>query len=183
MNDLSQLPTDLDLTRSRSMTLILTQDKARAGITELIAAQILRSPLFVVAGSEWLPAFELTRILRKRTPVVRQALNRLSVARASTCYRLFDSLVNVPSHGEPILVLDFLHTFYDSDIPLRVRFFKLRECCRQIKRLTLYRPIIVMTQEMPVEDYEKFLPALCSIADQTFTLEAEPERIKQAVLF
>lgn len=181
MNELSQLPTDL--ARARGMTLILTRDKARAGITELIAAQILHSPLFVVAGSEWLPAFELTRILRKRTLAVRQILNRLSVTRASTCYRLFDSLANIPSQGEPILVLDFLHTFYDSDVPLRVRFFKLRECCRQIKRLTLYRPVIVMTQEMPVEDYEKFLPALCSIADQTFTLESEPEHIKQPALF
>jgi hypothetical protein len=181
MNELSRLPTDL--TRSRGMTLILTRDRARAGISELIAAQVLHSSLFVLAASEWLPAFELTRILRKKTPDVKQALNRLYVARASTCYRLFDSLANIPSQGEPILVLDFLHTFYDSDIPLRVRLFKLRECCRQLKRLTLYRPILVMTQELPTEDYEKFLPALCSVADQTFTLEAELEQIKQAVLF
>lgn len=181
MNELSKLPTDL--TRSRGMTLILTRDKARAGITELIAAQVLRSPLFILAGSEWLPAFELTHILRKRTRDIKQALNRLYVARASTCYRLFDSLANIPSPGEPILVLDFLHTFYDSDIPLRVRLFKLRECCRQIKRLTLYRSMIVITQEMPVEDYEKFLPALFSVADQMFTLETELEQIKQAALF
>lgn len=180
MNELSKLPGDL--TRSRGMTLILTRDKTRAGITELIATQVLCSALFVLAGSEWLPAFELTRILRKRTLDVRQILNRLYIARASTCYRLFDSLANLPSQGEPILVLDFLHTFYDSDIPLRVRLFKLRECCRQLKRLTLYRPIIVMTQELPIEDYEKFLPALYSVADQTFTLEAELEQIKQPAL-
>lgn len=181
MNELSKLPTNL--TRSRGLTLILTKDKARAGITELIAAEVLHSALFVVAASEWLPAFELTRILRKRTLDVRQTLNRLYIARASTCYRLFDSLANIPSKGEPVLILDFLHTFYDSDVPLRVRFFKLRECCRQIKRLRLYRPVVVLTQEMPVEDYEKFLPALCSVADQMFTLEPELEQIKQAVLF
>lgn len=181
MTELSKLPTDW--TRSRSVTLILTKDKARAGITELIAAQVLRSAIFVLSGSEWIPAFELTRILRKKTLDVRQVLNRLYVARASTCYRLFDSLANIPLQGEPILILDFLHTFYDSDIPLRVRFFKLRECCRQIKRLTLYRPIIVMTQELLTEDYEKFLPALSSIADQTFTLEPEFEQTKQAALF
>ena len=107
----------------------------------------MNGPLFVVSGSEWLPAFELTRILRKRTLEVKETLNRLYTVRASTCYRLLDSLANIPSNGEPILVLDFLHTFYDPDVPLRVRFYKLRECCRHLKRLAFYRPVIVMTQE------------------------------------
>ncbi len=180
MNKLSKLPTDI--TRFRGLTLILTEDRARAGITELIAAQILCSPLFVIAASEWLPAYELTRTLRKNTLEVRQTLNRLCTVRASTCYRLLDSLANIPSNGEPILVLDFLHTFYDSDIPLRVRFYKLRECSRQLKRLALYRSVIVMTQEMPIEDYEKFSPVLRSVADRTLTLESEPIKIIQPAL-
>src|ERR1043165_114465 len=94
MNTLSKLPTDL--TRRRGMTLILTADKARAGITEFIAAQILRGPLFVVSGNEWLPAFELAHLIRTRTLQVRETLSRLYTARASTCYRLFDSLANIP---------------------------------------------------------------------------------------
>jgi hypothetical protein len=114
---------------------------------------------------------------------VKEILNRLYTVRASTCYRLFDSLANIPSNGEPILLLDILHTFYDEDIPLRVRLFKLRECCRQLKRLALYRPVLVMTQEMPVEDYEKFIPALRSIADRMLTLEPDLEQIKQPALF
>jgi len=181
MKTLLNLPNDI--TRQRGLTLLLTADKARAGITELIAAQILCSPLFVISASEWLPAFELTRILRKKTLEVRLTLNRLYTVRASTCYRLLDSLANIPSNGEPILVLDFLHTFYDPDVPLRVRFYKLRECCRELKRLAFYRPVIVMTQEMPVEDYEKFSPALRSVADKILTLEPELEQVKQPALF
>jgi len=181
MNTLLNLPTDI--TRSRGLALILTADKARAGITELIVNLILNGPLFVISASEWLPAYELTRTLRKGTLEVRETLNRLYTVRASTCYRLLDSLVNISTNGEPILVLDFLHTFYDPDIPLRVRFYKLRECCRQLKRLALYRPVLVMTQEMQTEDYEKFLPALGSVADKTFTLEPEIEQIRQPALF
>ena len=183
MNTLLKLPTDI--TRLRGLTLLLTEDKARTGITELIANLILNGPLFVISASEWLPAYELTRMIRKRTLEVRETLNSLYTVRASTCYRLWDSLANIPSNGEPILVIDFLHTFYDPDIPLRVRFFKLRECCRQLKRLALYRPVIVMTQELPVEDYEKFAPALHSIADKAFTLELETEleQIRQPALF
>jgi hypothetical protein len=181
MKTLLNLPNPL--TRSRGLVLLLTVDGVRASMTEFIAAQILSGPLFVISGSEWLPAFELTRILRGKTLNVKETLNRLYTVRASTCYRLFDSLANIPSTGEPILLLDFLHTFYDEDIPLRVRLFKLRECCRQVKRLALYRPVILMTQERPTEDYEKFIPALRSIADRTLTLEPELEQIKQPALF
>ncbi|HET9587955.1 MAG TPA: hypothetical protein VFO91_04105 [Anaerolineales bacterium] len=180
MNTQTKLSTDL--IRSRGLTLLLTAGKVREGLTELIAAQILHGPLFVVAASEWLPAFALTHLLRKRTRHVRQVLDRLYTARASTCYRLFDALANLPSTGEPVLVLDFLDTFYDPDIPLRVRLYKLRECCRELKRLSVYRPVVVITQDRQTEEYEKFLPALCSIADRTLTLEAEPEPARQPVL-
>jgi hypothetical protein len=180
MNTLLNLPNDM--TRQRGLTLILTADKARTSITELIARLTLSSPLFVIAASEWLPAYELTRILRRKTLHVRQALNNLRTARTSTCYRLLDTLVNIPPNGEPILVLDFLYTFYDPDVPLRIRLYKLRECCRHLKYLAFYRPMIVMAQELQIEDYEKFSPALLSIADQTLTLESEPEQVKQPEL-
>ena len=181
MNTLLNLPKDIK--HIRSLTLLLTGDKARGKITELIAAIVLGSPLFVIAASEWLPAYELTRILRQKTPQVKQVLNRLRTARTSTCYRLWDTLINLPLQGEPLLVLDFLHTFYDPDVLLRVRLFKLRECCRQLKRLAFYRPVIVITQELQTADYEKFSPALLSIADKILYLEREPEQVKQAELF
>ena len=181
MHELSKLT--FDVTRKRHLTLILTQDSARTSKTELIAHLILHGPLFVISGDEWLPAFALPRILREQTTDVKGLLGRLYTVRASTCYRLFDSLAGIPMKGEPILVMDLLHTFYDSDIPLRVRLFKLRECCRELKRLALYRPIVVMTQEREAEEYEKFIPALWSIADKTVILDPELEPTQQPALF
>jgi hypothetical protein len=173
----------VDVTRKRGLTLILTRDRARESKTNLIANLILNGPLFVVSGDEWLPAFILPRIVRGRTTQIKEIMDRLYTVRASTCYRLFDSLANIPSKGEPILILDFLHTFYDEDIPLRVRLFQLRECCRELARLAFYRPIIVTIQEMEAKDYEKLIPALSPIADRTLTLEPELEQIKQSALF
>jgi hypothetical protein len=172
-----------DITRKRGLTLILTQDRARESKTSLIATLILNGPLFVVSGDEWLPAFILPRIIRKQTTQIKEMMDRLYTVRASTCYRLFDSLANIPSKGEPILVLDFLHTFYDEDISLRVRLFQLRECCRELARLAFYRPMIVMTREREAEDYERFIPALSPIADRTLILAPELEQIKQPALF
>src|SRR5688572_19699009 len=181
MNNLIQLT--VDTTKKRGLALVITQDQARQSKTELIANLILKGPLFVISGDEWLPAFELPRIIRRQTTAVREVMNHLYTARASSCYRLFDSLASIPSKGEPILVMDLLHTFYDADIPLRTRLFRLRECCRELKRLAFYRPVIVMTQEREGEDYEKFIPALSPLADKTLTLEPDGERIKQPALF
>lgn len=171
------------ITEKRGLILILTQDRARKNKTDLIANLILNGPLFVISGDEWLPSFALPRMIRERTTGIKAILDRLRTVRASTCYRLFDSLANTASKGDPMLVMDFLHTFYDGDIPLRVRSFKLRECCRELKRLAVHCPVIVMTQEMEAEDYEKFIPALQSVADKTLSLEPELEQISQPVLF
>ena len=171
-----------DATR-RGLVLILPRDRARKPKLDLIASLILNGPLFVLSGDEWLPAFALPRVLRGQTTAVRDIMNRLYTVRASTCYRLFDSLANIPSKGETILVTDFLHTFYDTDIPLRTRLFQLRECCRELTRLAFYRPVIVMIQEMEAEDYEKFIPALWSIADKILILTLETEPVEQPALF
>jgi hypothetical protein len=79
--------------------------------------------------------------------------------------------------------MDFLHTFYDEDILLRTRLFKLRECCRELMRLAFYRPVIVMTQVKEEEDFEKLIPALYPLANKTLTLEQEIEPITQPALF
>lgn len=181
MNDITRLT--IEKIKKRSLTLILTRDKARQSKTDLIARLILSGPLFVLSGDEWLPSFDLPRVIREHTTEIKKVMDRLYAARASTCHRLFDVLATMPSNGEPILVLDVLHTFYDTDVPLRVRLFRLRECCRELKRLAFYRPVIVMTQEVDADDYEKFIPALHSVSDQIFTLDPEPELIKQSALF
>jgi len=181
MNELIKLA--IDITRKRGLTLILTQDRARESKTHLIANLILNGPLFVVSGDEWLPSFILPRILRGYTTDIKAITSRLRSVRASTCYRLFDSLAASDSKGEPILIMDFLHTFYDEDILLRTRLFKLRECCRELMRLAFYRPVIVMTQQREAEEYEKFIPALSPFAEKTLTLETEIEQVKQPALF
>lgn len=181
MNDIFRL--SADITKKRGLVLLVTHDRAHNSKTGLIASLILHGSLFVVSGDEWLPSFSLPHIIREHTTEVKMILDRLYSVRASTCHRLYDSLAYLPSKGEPILVMDFLHTFYNDDIPLRTRLFRLRECCRELKRLAFYRPVFVMTQSRQGQEYEKFLPALHAIADKVFTLEPEMEDITQPALF
>ncbi|MDO8754943.1 MAG: hypothetical protein Q7J80_13685, partial [Anaerolineales bacterium] len=172
-----------DINQPRGLTLILTQDRALKSKTDLIAALILRGPLFVLSADEWLPSFALPTLIFAHTIQVKETMRGLRTVRASTCYRLLDSLSSVPARGEPMLVLDFLHTFYDPDIRLASRLMTLRGCCHHLKRIAFYRPVILMAQEMRVADYDKFLPILLSIAEKTLYLEPDHERVAQPALF
>ena len=181
MNELINLA--VDISKKRGLALILTQDKALQSKTDLIAKLILAGPLFVVSGNEWLPSYSLSRIIRRETTQVKEIMKRFYVVRASTCFRLLDILECIPSKSGLVLVTDFLHTFYDTDIPLHVRLLRLRQCCNELTRLAFYSPIIVTTQEREGEDYKKFIPILTPKVDKAFTLEHEPELIKQPILF
>ena len=174
MNSLLNIPVH----PSRKLTLVVTTNKEHNNITELIAALSLRGSLFVLAGSDWLPSYALTRIIRHRTHQVKQTLNRIHTARAFTCYQLLDLIANLRSDEEPLLILDFLNTFQDDDIPLPVRFRVLRQCCEHLQRLAFRKPVIVLTWNA-----ESFLSILQHSADEVLYIETEPEQVCQPVLF
>lgn len=182
MSQLIKLTADI-LETKRGLNLILTRDSVHPQLTDLIANLILSGPLFVVSASEWLPSQDLSRTIRRRSIHVIDIIGRLQLARASTCHRLLDILSNIPVAREPILVLDFLHTFYDSDVPLRTRFLQLRQCCQRLKRSALSRTVIVLIREMPTEDYQNFSPLLHAVEDRTVYLEPELKQDAQPALF
>jgi len=181
MNALLNLPVHLHL--SRRLTLVVTERYERENITELIAALCLRGPLYVLAGSDWLPGYGLTRLLRHRTPEVKQTLNHIHMARAFTCYQLLDLITNIRPDDEPLLILDFLNTFLNDDFPLAVRFRVLRQCCGHLQRLAFRKLVAVLVQEQPIEDYAKLYGILAQNADEVLHIEAEPERVCQPALF
>ncbi len=182
MSQLIKLPADIFETK-RGLNLILTHDNARPQLTDLIASLILCGPLFVVSASEWFPSHTLSRTIRRQSIHVKDITGQLRLARASTCYRLQDILSNIPAGREPILVLDFLHTFYDPDVLLRTRFLQLRQCCQHLKRCSSARTVIVLTRVMPTEDYQNFSPILHAVADRTVYLEPEHKQDAQPSLF
>lgn len=157
----------------QGITLIVTQDRAREQVTELIASLAVSGPLFSISAGEWFPSFILSRTIRRRGGNAGEIAGRLRLARTSTCHRLLDTLSNLPSGGETILVIDFLDNFYNPDVPLSTRFFELRQCCRHLKQSAFFNPVVIVTQEIPTEDYKRFSPILRGIADRAVCLERE----------
>ena len=105
------------------------------------------------------------------------------MARAFTCYQLLDLIANICPDDEPLLILDFLNTFLNDDIPLPVRFRVLRQCCGYLQRLAFRKPVAVLVHERVVEDYAALYRILAQSADEVLRIAAEPERVCQPALF
>lgn len=148
------------------LRLIETAGRQNEGITELFAALAMRGAFYAIAGGEWLPTYALVQRIRRETPEIEQILGRLRLARPFTCYQVLDLLEEIRPERTPVLILDFLHHFYNPDIQLPVRQRVLEQCCRHVQRLALSRPLLVFVQEMQTEEYRRFFSMLAAVADE-----------------
>ena len=64
-----------------------------------------------------------------------EILNRITVARAFTCYQMLALLESTPASEGPFVILDLLRTFYDESVQAGERKRLLRACIAQMQRL------------------------------------------------
>ncbi len=156
------------------------EGREEESLTELIARLALRGPFHLIAGSEWLPDQDsLRRSVRRYTTSVEETLDHPILGRPSTCLQLLDQLTSADSQKLPILVLDFLHFFYDPDVELSLRQRVLEQCCQRVQHLARTWPVIALIEELAVEEYQLFFPSLRSIADEI--LEVHKDSVPQPV--
>jgi hypothetical protein len=115
-----------------------------------------------------------------------EALSRLRLSRAFTCFQLAELIENAPATSEPLFVLDLLATFYDESVPLRDSERLLGTTLTHLKRLAAVAPVIVGAHEPQtlVKDRWLLLDHLQTAADTAWMLRApEPEPVLQPRLF
>jgi hypothetical protein len=111
-----------------------------------------------------------------------EALSRLRLSRAFTCFQLAELIENTPSGVEPLFVLDLLATFYDESVPLRDSERLLAATLMHLKRLASEAPVIVGAHEPQtlVKERWRLLDHLQTAADAAWMLRApEPEVERQ----
>ena len=162
------------------LLLIVLAGKEHESITELIAALALRDAFDLIAAGEWLPdQNRLRRTLRRHTVAVKETLDHPILARPFTCFQLRDQLEGAGSQNRLMLILDFLHHFYNPDLDLSLRQRVLEQCCQHLGRLSRSGHVIVLVQHLPVDEYQKFFPMIASVADEI--LEAENDASTEAL--
>lgn len=153
--------------------MVLPRPVRREVTNTTIAHLALRSPVRVLDGGNRFDAYGISRSLRRKTPHLKSALERIQVRRAFTCYQVISLLSEVPLSTLPTLVLDLLTTFYDEsvDLPERLRLLKL--CLEQLRRLSRHAPVITTTTPRPDQQQDELLEQLEECADQTWRFEME----------
>jgi hypothetical protein len=168
---------------SRRLLLVETPGREREDITELIATLALHGPFHVIAGGEWLPGYALSRSLRAKTLQVKQALNHVILTRPFTCYQVLDLLSSTRPGNELLLILDFLHHFYNDDVDLPVRLRVFEQSCRHLEQLSLFRTVLIFVERLSLPLYQHFFSILASLANETFQMEeCEPVSTQPALL-
>ncbi len=171
--------------RLGQLLLVKTVDRDHEAIIELITQWVLRGSFYLIAAGEWLPHHdELRYSVYRYTVASDETLENLTLARPFTCLQLLDLLMEAGAQNKPVLILDFLHLFYDSDVDLSLRYSTLEQCCQYTKRLSFSRPVVLLVQSLAMEEYRRFFPFVASIADEIIeSVERPSAEASQGSLF
>ena len=110
-----------------------------------------------------------------------EIINRIKVQRAFICSEAVKLLEKTPTGRTPILVLDFLSTFYDENVKLHTRRFLLESSIKHFQRLSQGAGLVVTVQACPVED--ELCQRLQTVAPQVSMYETQQSRTEQLSLF
>jgi hypothetical protein len=148
---------------------------AGASMLELAARLAQRGPLCVLDGGNRFNAYIVARRLRRLYAAgsaagqmdLPQVLGRIRVARAFTCYQMTAMLEQAPESASPVLVVDFLNTFYDESVPLAERRRLLEICLGHLERLSQPAAVVVSLRppRPPLKDPTGFLESVLAAAD------------------
>jgi hypothetical protein len=154
-------------------------------ITEVITQLALRGPFNLIAGDEWLPDRDtLYRSIRRYTLALEETLDHPNLMRPMTCLQMLDLLVETDMQNRPVLILNFLHHFYNADVELSLRDRILEQCCQYTKRLALSNSVVVLVPHLSTSEYRRFFPLLASIADEIIPVkESSASEAIQYLLF
>ncbi len=120
----------------RQLHLVIAPHRAQRQMMTLLTARLaLTGRVRLVDAGNCFDGYGLARQLRQHTPLWQPALERVSVARAFTCYQVETLLSETVADPAPVLVLNLLDTFFDENVKLPERLRLLEVSLSEIRRL------------------------------------------------
>lgn len=111
-----------------------------------------------------------------------EIIDRIKVQRAFICYEAVKLLERTPAGRAPILILDFLSTFYDENVKIHTRNYLLETSIRHFQRLGQGTGLAVTIQASSLHDDELF-QRLISSAQHVAIYETQAAEIQQLSFF
>lgn len=116
----------------KQWNLLIMQSQYRSRLLVAVAHLAQGSPLIVLDCGRQFDSSIVARAARGKPEVI----DRISVQRAFICYEAVKLLERTPAGKTPILILDFLSTFYDENVKMHTRKFLLESSLRHFQRLS-----------------------------------------------
>jgi hypothetical protein len=167
----------------RQLHLVLAPHRAqRQMMTVLTARLALTNRVRLVDAGNCFDGYGLARQLRQRTSSWQAALDRVSVARAFTCYQVETLLTESVADFSPVLVLNLLDTFYDENVKLSERMRLLEVSLSELRRLCRSASVAVSASLPNRNQPGELLEILAGAAGQVWNFE-EPQPTEPLRLF
>ena len=144
---------------ANQLFLLIAPRAAHGPMLDLIARLALEGEVRVFDAGNQCNVYPIAQRLRRATPAVNAALERIRVQRAFTCYQVAALLSEAVPSRTPTLALDFLSSFYDQDVKLPEATLLLHDCLAQLQHLASQAPVLVSARP-PVEACAERLPML-----------------------
>lgn len=147
-------------------------------LLSLTAALALNGPLLTLDAGNQFDAYELARLIRRRSPELYPALERTHVSRAFTCYQVVALFEQLPPALMPHVVLDLLATFYDESVTPGESYRLLRIALSHARRVSQVVPVVISVRP-PATRRVELLAAVIATADRLLSWEmpAAPPRL------
>jgi hypothetical protein len=156
------------------IALLIGERAERETMLDFTAVLALRGPVCILDAGNRFDPYHVTRAIRRQTPQLDQALARIFVARAFTCYQVITLLQETPATPMPHLVFDLLATFYDQAISYAESYRLLQIAVRHLLRLRRQAPVVVGVRPTPKGRQAGLLHLLQQTADIVLLQEAQP---------
>lgn len=163
----------LSVANGRKIALLIGPHAQRDALLDFTALLALRGPVCVLdAGNRFNP-YRVSRAIRRQTPHLDQALARIRVARAFTCYQVITLLQQTPDTPEPKLIFDLPATFYDEAVSYAESYRLLQLAVDSLLRLRRHAPVIISARTLPEGGRKGLLELLRHTADLVLLPETQ----------
>jgi len=160
-------------TGSRKIALLIGERAERETLLDFTAVLALRGPVCVLDAGNRFDPYRVSRAVRRQTAQLDEALGRIYIARAFTCYQVITLLQKTPATPMPHLIFDLLATFSDQAISDGESMRLLSIVAEQLLRLRRQAPVIVSARPQSPGGRAGLLQLLKSTADQVLLSDVQ----------
>jgi hypothetical protein len=132
----------------RQWNLLILPKQYRNRLLVAMAHLAVNSPLIVLDCGRQFDSSIVARAAHGCPEII----DHIKVQRAFICYEAVKLLERTPTGKAPILVLDFLSTFYDENVKMHTRKFLLESSIKHFQRLSQSAGLVVTIHHPPSYD-------------------------------